>query len=103
MLGWLRDKLGQTFAGRSGKWPKVRAEWLAEHDWCIGCGTKDSLEVHHVSPVSIRPELELVQSNLETMCPRCHLLIGHLGSWHSYNVNVRTDAAVWLQKIRARP
>lgn len=44
-----------------------------------------------------RPELELDERNLMTLCDETinnhHLLLGHLGDFQSYNPNVKTDVA----------
>ena len=68
--------------------------------------TKDKLEVHHVRPFHLFPNLELDPANLLTLCEtggNCHIMIGHLKNWKSYNLDVRKDAEVLLQKIKARP
>lgn len=94
---------------RSSKWPKVRQEHLAEHPKCVVCGSKEKVEVHHIQPFHLDPSLELNPSNFISLCEdkknglNCHLLVGHLGSFKSYNVNVVKDAAAWNNKIRTRP
>ena len=94
---------------RSPKWEGVRAKHLKAHPVCAACGTKKTLEVHHIVPFSDNPELELDPSNLITLCESatdgiiCHLCIGHLGNYQSYNKNVQYDAAVWLDKFNSRP
>lgn len=40
---------------------------------CTECGSKLSLEVHHVKPVEQYPELAFDLANLTTMCAACHL------------------------------
>ena len=71
------------------------------------CGTKGSFlkpnEVHHVLPFSEFPEEELNPENLETLCKHHHLLVAHLMSWKSHNINVREDAKMWYNKIQQRP
>ena len=98
---------GKPLVSRSSKWPKVRAAHLRDESVCQVCGRKDRLEVHHIVPVHVDPTLELVLSNLLTLCNcghgGCHLLVGHLGLFASWNINVRTDAAVWQVKITNRP
>lgn len=41
--------------------------------------------------------------NLVAVCPRCHLLFGHLGCWASWNPDVREDVSTWKRKFRNRP
>jgi hypothetical protein len=67
------------------------------------------LEVHHIKPFHLHPELELEPKNLITLCENksdgvnCHLLFGHLGSFRSFNVRVISDAIEWKAKILSRP
>ncbi len=102
-------RLTEYFAGlpaRSPRWPAVRKVHLKTNPTCAACGTRDKLEVHHIHPFHIYPELELVGSNLLTLCEtggNCHLMIGHLKNFKSYNIAVRKDAEALLQKIKARP
>ena len=88
---------------RNGEWPSVRRRHLLVQPRCQVCGIKKGLAVHHVIPVHVAPELELEVSNLWTMCERCHLLVGHLGDWQSWNGSVRFDSAVLRKRIEERP
>lgn len=110
------EKLLQVFTGdprvcgadRSSQWGKVRDEFLKENNSCAVCGHTKSLNVHHIQPFHLYPDLELSPSNLITLGEKCptgnhHLFVGHLGNWSSYNVNVRHDAYYWLNRIKARP
>jgi hypothetical protein len=73
------------------------------------CGGSEKLEVHHKQPFHLQPEFELDPDNLITLCEankggvNCHLFVGHLGSFKSFNPNVMADAAAWLQKLKSRP
>jgi 5-methylcytosine-specific restriction endonuclease McrA len=102
-------RITEYFAGmpaRSPLWPAVRKAWLKTSSTCAACGSADKLEVHHIEPYHQRPDLELVASNFITLCENggnCHLFVGHLKNWKSYNKNVKEDAAVVLKKIRTRP
>ena len=53
---------------RSDQWPKVRKTHLASHPTCELCGGEKKLEVHHMRPFHLHPELELEPSNLITLC-----------------------------------
>ena len=88
---------------RSPQWGKVRRAWLLAHDRCACCSTKNDLEVHHIVPVHVDPTRELDGTNLVTLCRRCHLFVGHLGDWESWNVQVLEHAQVWSRYIAARP
>ena len=96
-------------APRSDKWPEVRKTYLSNHGSCAACGGDVKLEVHHMRPFHLHPELELDPTNFLTLCEsgnngiNCHLGVGHLGDFKSFNVNVVADAAAWLTKILTRP
>lgn len=92
---------------RSKQWPKVRKAYLKKHPVCAVCGTKKSLNVHHVEVFHLNPEKELLESNLITLCEGmdkdCHRLFGHLGNYRSWNEKVREDAKEWSERIQHRP
>jgi 5-methylcytosine-specific restriction protein A len=95
---------------RSSLWSKARKDFLAKNPNCAVCGaSKGKLEVHHIKPFHLHPELELDPTNFITLCENkndgvnCHLLFGHLGSFKSLNENVVSDAALWNKKIKSRP
>lgn len=94
-------------AGRSSRWPRVRREFLSEHPVCACCGGKKLLNVHHVKPFHINPELELDPSNLITLCEgsnglNCHLWVGHAGDWKAWNILVRADAEQFGNMLHKR-
>ena len=83
---------------RSGKWPKVRDDFLRGKA-CAACGNKKQLNAHHRIPFHLRAELELEPSNLIALCEdgpgkaSCHFLFGHCGrDWKCYNPHVEEDA-----------
>ncbi|MBV8666753.1 MAG: HNH endonuclease [Burkholderiaceae bacterium] len=94
---------------RSNAWPAARKSHLAQHPTCAVCGGKANLEVHHIKPFHLHPDLELDPSNFVTLCEakkggvNCHLFVGHLGNFRSFNVNVIADSAAWLAKLFNRP
>jgi hypothetical protein len=79
---------GKPLVKRSSQWPRVRAEHLKNNPFCIVCGGKDKIEVHHIIPFSVAPHMELDKDNLATLCEskkqgiNCHLYIGHCGDYH---------------------
>ena len=93
---------------RSSKWPKVRAEFIKLYPTCEVCGGNKKIEVHHMAPFHIYPELELEPSNLITLCEsknngvNCHLFFGHLGNFKKYNPTVVNDSKTWKLKILNR-
>ena len=80
-------------AKRSGKWPYARRKHLKTEPACQWCGQTTHLQVHHIKPYHLFPELELVPDNFITLCEfpnhSCHLRVGHLGAWVRYNQRVR--------------
>ena len=97
---------------RSPEWSRVAHEHLSHQPGCMVCGHKgQGLQVHHVKPFHLHPELELDPNNLITLCEirgrDHHLLIGHLDDWESYNPAVRTDVKRYHKesavKIRNNP
>ena len=96
-------------ARRSDHWPKVREEHLKANPRCAVCGGAEKLEVHHKQPFHLHPDLELLPTNLITLCEanhggmNCHLAVGHLGNFKAFNPNVDSDAAMWYRKIKTRP
>lgn len=90
-------------APRSGQWPAVRKAHLQREPGCAICNSREGVEVHHCEPFHLRPELELLESNLISLCRKHHFTFGHLERWDSYNRDVRRDAAVWRKKLEERP
>ena len=97
---------------RSPEWPAVAHEHLSHEPACVVCGhTGVGLNVHHIRPFHLFPELELDPNNLITLCQvkgrDHHLLIGHLDNWSSYNLNVRPDSKRYAnesaKEIKANP
>jgi len=97
---------------RSPEWPEVARAHLKIQPACMACGYEgEGLQVHHIKPFHLFPELELDPNNLITLCEikgrDHHLLIGHLDNWESYNLNVHTDAKRFYKEnaaqIRSNP
>lgn len=95
-------------AKRSNEWPKVRKAHIAKFPCCAVCGGKVKVEVHHIKPFHIHPELELDPANLLTLCEGkktvvCHLVFGHFGNYiHKYNENIKTEAVEWYKRLTSK-
>lgn len=78
---------------RSPHWGTAQNKHLKRQPMCQCCRSVKNLQVHHIKPFHLFPELELVESNLITLCMDndCHLLVGHGGSFKAYNPEVETD------------
>ena len=100
------DRLGG--AARSPEWPKVRAAHLLKEPVCQLCGGKTKLNVHHIRPFHLRPELELDDTNLITLCTgssstiNCHVRFGHWDNFRTkYNPHIVSEAAQWKARFDA--
>ena len=70
-------------------WQKCKREFFKiVRKECVCCNSKKKIQVHHKKPRHLFPELALVLANLIALCKDCHLRIGHLGSYFTYNENV---------------
>lgn len=91
-------------AGRSPHWPAVEREHKLREPRCQWCGRLDHVEVHHIQGFEEHPELELVESNLISLCRppgtvygSCHFVHGHwvegarTPNWKTYRPTVRAD------------
>lgn len=102
---------------RSGKWPAAEKRHLEIQPACLVCGTTKKLAVHHVYPFHFvialgRPDLEIDERNLRTLCSgdqvdQHHLLVGHLDDWQSYNPQLEHSIAfchlLTARQIRSLP
>ena len=102
---FISPDVGSLEVPRSPHWSTIRKRHLEIQPTCAACGGVKNLQVHHCMPFHIDQSKELDQDNLITLCEEhnCHLIFGHLYNWHSYNANVREDAAVMLEKVKSRP
>jgi len=96
-------------ARRSSRWTKARKRHLEKNPRCEVCGSKKALEVHHVIPFSIAPDLELDPSNFISLCENkkyginCHLLLGHLGNYRRFNASVKADVMYLRMRLGKVP
>ena len=104
VVGSVRELQKLVSHQRSKTWRKTRKAFLAENPCCAVCGKKGKgINVHHIVPFHIAPELEEVPSNLITMCRKHHFLFGHLNLWKSWNETVVEDCFRWREKLTNRP
>lgn len=95
-------------AKRSSDWPRTRSEFLEKNPTCAVCGGSKKLNVHHILPFHLRPELELEESNLITLCERkkygihCHLLVGHLGNYRNINLHLFEDVELLSGRLKEK-
>ena len=98
------SKDGNTFgAKRSARWDELRAKHIRHNPICVACKANTDLDVHHIKPFHLHPELELDLNNLITLCRKHHFYIGHdpdysgpkKPSWSLFNPNVTLDAKAY--------
>jgi 5-methylcytosine-specific restriction protein A len=80
---------------RSPKWSEARKAFLKTHVKCAACGSTTLLQVHHMQPFHLKPELELDPKNFIALCMsknECHLLLGHGDNFKKYNPYIAADA-----------
>lgn len=93
---------------RSPQWATVRHAHIVANPNCIVCGKggdHEELNVHHIKPYHLFPDLELEPTNLVTLCNYSlhHLWFGHFGNFRlGYNLNVVQDAAEFIKKMALR-
>ena len=95
---------------RSGHWHSVEVDFLSKNPTCAACGTSESLNVHHrfdfhEAILLGRPDLELDERNLITLCVgpmQHHVLLGHLDSYLSFNPTVAADIVTYRGWDEAR-
>lgn len=82
--------------GRSGAWRGLEKRILQAQSSCEVCGATVRLQVHHVKPFHLHPDLEMEPDNLVVLCMgknECHLQIGHGGAFRYFNPKVREHIA----------
>ena len=92
---------------RSPKWAALAKRFLRANSCCAVCGRSENVVAHHICPFHLFPSMELDEANLIPLCEgrtvNCHLAVGHLFLWASYNPAVVLDAAAITQKVKMRP
>jgi hypothetical protein len=97
MLSFLKIR----YAKRAPGWSSVRKKHLSVNGQCAACGKTKNLEVHHIKPVHLFPDLELEISNLITLCADpCHIVFGHFMDFKKWNKTVVKDCAEYLEKLK---
>ena len=57
---------------RNKAWAELSRKLRTETPYCQKCGSVSHLQVHHLLPRKLYPELLLEEWNLVVLCPRCH-------------------------------
>ena len=100
-MGWL-NWVKAWFSGepRSPAWAKLSKKLISAQPYCSACGTKTNLEVHHLKPFHLFPELELVEENCIVLCRDHHFFLGHACNWDNYVINCKDISSVWLNTVK---
>ena len=70
---------------------RAKSVHIKAHPRCAFCGIKGNIvngnrnDVHHLLPISFRPDLGDAAGNLITACRFCHYSYCHLSNWSTYN------------------
>lgn len=81
-MNWQGGKtlIGQNIR-RSDKYRRFRYGVLARDGYkCVECGSEENLQVDHIKPFSLFPELRFSYDNARTLCKPCHLLTDTWGA-----------------------
>jgi len=84
---------------RNPQWDNVRDEHVLNHPTCAACGSSKRLQVHHIQPFHLYPELELEPTNLITLCmdiSECHLSLGHGDNFRMFNPDILNDINLFI-------
>ena len=88
---------------RHPDWVKVRGAYLKKHPYCIVCGIRKFLQVHHIKSFWEHPELELDENNMATMCMAPgrfhHFGVGHLYNFNRVNPEVLKDSSYLWNRL----
>ncbi len=86
---------------RSPFWKSTEKNHLKLFPNCASCGEHRLVQVHHIFPFHLYPKLELVESNLISLCMwnRCHYYKGHGFDWQLFNRNIIADAKYCLDML----
>ena len=79
-----RGKVGRSLSATR----RAMKRHIAANPDCAFCGRRGPrrMDAHHIIPVSVRPDLADVPSNLVTLCAgRCHLTVGHFNDYRHHN------------------
>jgi hypothetical protein len=78
------------------------AAWSATGN-CAWCHTTENLNVHHITPQSVAPELANVPANWIVLCRRCHFSLGHRCNWQWYNPEVEAICGRYTNRLPCVP
>ena len=108
IIDYIRDRFRGVPLGGIGRnpgWHKFVKELIKERGGkCEITGSTRKLVGHHKIPFHIRPDLEMIKTNViilseDVFGSNIHLLFGHLGNYKKYNPDIKEDAVYWNKKL----
>lgn len=87
-------------ARQTTEYRKALAEYRVGHLTCEWCLQKEKLEIHHIQPVHVFPELAADTNNLVALCDACHLVVGHARNNQLWVSNLKD--LIKMRKIEGR-
>lgn len=88
-----KSQLKKKVKAQSNKaWAELSLKLRTETPYCQKCGSVSHLQVHHLLPRKLYPQLLLDESLLIVLCPRCHTFCR--GSAHKDGLAF----AIWLEQ-----
>lgn len=84
VLSFFQDR---EFGARSSAWASFRNKNIKGK--CEICDSRFFLELHHVKPYHLFPELELDPNNVVTACRKHHFEFCHFFDWKKFNKDIK--------------
>lgn len=70
---------------RTEQWKKLRSQAIDKYGRkCMKCGSEDDVQVDHIKPKSLYPELALALDNLQILCWSCNKAKGKSDNGEDY-------------------
>lgn len=73
------------------RWLDIARKYRRHNPICEVCGSNNSIEIHHIKPAALYPNLIYDETNLISLCRKgnnCHLRFGHNGNYNNYNPDI---------------
>ncbi len=81
------------------RWQVLRQQILERDEWkCRHCGDRRRLEIDHIKPVRLAPELAFEPSNLQALCGPCHTRKTRIECGHPASIQSPARDA-WAQAV----
>ena len=91
-------------ASRSPKWGQFKKEYAKKYPpACVVCGSKKTLNLHHLYVFHAFPQYELCEWNVRWLCHEHHLYLAHLGDFSSVDPNGAENIEKEKQAYQTRP